>query len=537
MDNDRQTSYFRKPKGFLGVIVKSFLCGIPLVGIFYILNIPLYFGQVFLYQQYLGLFLFLLLPTIFILKPATKKSSFDKVPWYDIVLALSGLVIGGYVMFFYPDILNYLGFPSNERFILGVIAVFLVLEGTRRLVGFSMVIIALLFIFYAHFSYLFPGVLWSRGYSWQRIFVYLYLQPDSLLGIPLHIASTMVLGFIFFGQALFITGGGQFINDLSLVVMGRFRGGPAKVAVLGSSLFGMMSGSAVSDVATTGVITIPMMKKIGYKPHVAAAIEAVASSGGAIMPPIMGAAAFVMSEFLNLPYSQIVTAAILPATLYFFSIFVQVDLYAAKADFKGLSSEGLPNLKILLKRGWTFILPIFVLIYCLFFLYLQPAVAGVYSAATVLIVSLLRKDTRISFNKFLAVLEYTGRNMLLLGIICGAAGFIIGMVSLTGLGFVFSSLLLKLAGGNLYILLILTGLGSIILGMGLPVTASYILLVILVAPAIVKLGVLPLSAHLFILYFAILSFITPPVCLAIFTASGSQIQNQCEPDSKGCAWE
>jgi TRAP transporter 4TM/12TM fusion protein len=511
---------FRELKGPPGVISRALLMGITISGALYILDIPQYFGKVFFRQQYLGLFLFFLLPAIFLLRPATNKASRDKLPWYDMVFALLGVVIGGYVLIFYPKILSYIGFISTDRIILGTIAVVLVLEGTRRMVGWPLVIIALIFIFYARFSYIFPGILWGRGFSWERISIYLYLQPDSLLGVALYIAASIVLAFILFGQTLFSTGGGQFITEVSTAIMGKFRGGAAKVAVLGSGLFGTMSGSAVSDVATTGVITIPMMKRIGYRPHVAAAIEAVASSGGGIMPPIMGAAAFVMSEFLEVPYTEIVIAAVIPAVFYYLIVFLQVDLQAAKIGLKGLQSHELPSLKRAINKGWFFIIPGVVLIYCLFLLHLRPAISGVYSAGTVVLISMFKKETRLGWKGFLAILEGTGRTLLDIGIICCTAGFIIGMVALTGLGFVFSKLLISIAGGSLFVLLVLTAIGSIILGMGMPITASYIILVILTAPALVELGVEPMAAHLFIIYFGILSFITPPVCLAVYTASG-----------------
>lgn len=515
----RKQPRFRELKGPLGIISRALLIGIPISGAFYILDIPQYFGKVFFRQQYLGLILFFLLPAIFLLRPATNKAPRDKLPWYDMVLALLGVVIGGYVVIFYPQILSYIGFISTDRIILGTIAVVLVLEGTRRMIGWPLVIIALLFIFYARFSYIFPGILWGRGFSWDRISIYLYLQPDSLLGVALYIAASIVLAFILFGQTLFSTGGGQFITEVSTAIMGKFRGGAAKVAVLGSGLFGTMSGSAVSDVATTGVITIPMMKRIGYRPHVAAAIEAVASSGGGIMPPIMGAAAFVMSEFLEVPYTEIVVAAVIPAIFYYLIVFLQVDLQASKTGLKGLQSHELPSLKRAIKKGWFFIIPGVVLIYCLFLLHLRPAISGIYSAGAVVLISMFKKETRLGWKGFLAILERTGRTLLDIGIICCTAGFIIGMVALTGLGFVFSKLLISVAGGSLFVLLVLTAIGSIILGMGMPITASYIILVILTAPALVELGVEPMAAHLFIIYFGILSFITPPVCLAVYTAS------------------
>lgn len=510
---------FRRHKGWAGTVEKVILSSIPIAGIIFILNIPSYLGVSFYLQQYLAIFLSLSMAAIFLVVPAGKKVSPDKLPWYDRLFALLSLLVGGYIAIFYSEIVVTMGLLLPFHLILGTICIILILEGTRRLLGWPFLTIVFFFIFYAHFSDFFPGALYGRGVPWPRLVNYLYLDPHSVFGIPLQVAATVVLSFIFFGRALFSTGGGQFFTNLALAIMGRYRGGPAKVAVVASSIFGTMSGSAVANVVTTGSVTIPLMKDTGYKAHFAGAVEATASSGGQIMPPVMGAAAFLMATFLGVPYSQVAIAAIVPAILYYFGVFIQVDLRAAKDGLKGLEKEKLPSFRNSLTQGWLFIIPIVVLIYALFILRLEPELAGLYSVAPIFLISLIKKATRLNFRKFLTILEDTGEGLLEVAIISAAAGLIIGIVTLTGLGFTFSQALVNMCGGNLLVLLILAAIGAIILGMGMTVTAAYILIVILIAPALVKLGIEPLTAHLFVFYFAVLSFLTPPVCLAVYAAA------------------
>jgi TRAP transporter 4TM/12TM fusion protein len=301
--------------------------------------------------------------------------------------------------------------------------------------------------------------------------------------------------------------------------MGRYRGGPAKVAVLASSLFGTISGSAVANVVTTGSVTIPLMKKTGYPPFFAGAVEATASSGGQIMPPIMGAAAFLMATFLGISYASVAISAAIPALLYYLAVFIQVDLEAAKNGLKGLPSNQLPKLKAVFQKGWPFFIPLSILLYTLFILMVEPDKAGLYTTASVFLICCLRRKERLNLKSAVKILKETGEGMLEVGVVCSAAGLIIGIVSLTGLGFTFSQTLVNLAGGSTFILLILGAVGAIILGMGMTVTAAYLLMVILIAPALIQLGVAPLNAHLFVFYFAVMSFLTPPICLAVYAAA------------------
>jgi TRAP transporter 4TM/12TM fusion protein len=493
---------FRLPKGIIGLCSKIVLSTIPVVGTIYVTHIPEYLNIAVYKEQYLGLVLALMLISTFLTVPATKGSSRDKLPWYDAVLVICSILTGGYVVFFYGEIIPTLGYLMTYRIVLAATMIILVLEAARRLVGWPIVSIGILLILYAPLAYLLPGVLSAR------------------IGIPLGVVGTIVFSFIFFGRILFSVGGGRFLSELALALMGRYRGGPAKVAIVASSLFGSLSGSASANVAMTGIITIPLMKKIGYRPHVAAAIEAVASTGGLIMPPIMAATAFIMAELLDVPYPTVAISAFIPAVLYYVAVFTQVHLEAVKEGLKGLPREDIPSLKSVVKQGWFYLIPAVVLLYCLFALYMQPSTSALYAVGTTALVSLFKKDTRkIVIGKAWTILQDTGRGLLEVGIICAIAGFVIGSISLTGLGLSLSDALVTLSGGNVFVLLLLAALGAIILGMGMPVTATYIMLVILIAPALIKLGIEPLAAHLFIMYFGVMSFLTPPVAIAAYVAA------------------
>ncbi|MGD9320261.1 MAG: TRAP transporter fused permease subunit [Desulfobacteraceae bacterium] len=513
-------SKYRQTRGVIGVFSKIVLSIIPVVGTIYVTHIPEYLDLAVYKEQYLALVLTLLLISTFLTVPATIKSSREKFPWYDAVLVILSILTGGYVFVLYGEIIPTLGYLMTHRMIFAAIMIILVLEAARRLVGWPIVIIGILLILYAPYAYLLPGVFNARMIPWGRVLINLYLSPGSLLGIPLGVAGTIVFSFIFFGRLLFSVGGGRFLSELALGLMGRYRGGPAKVAIVASSLFGSLSGSASANVAMTGIITIPLMKKIGYRPHVAGAIEAVASTGGLIMPPIMAATAFIMAEFLDVPYPTVAIAALIPAILYYVAVFAQVHLEAVKEGLKGLPRNDIPSLKSVIKQGWFYLIPAAVLLYCLFVLYMQPSASALYAVGTTALVCLFKKNTRrIVIHKAWTILQDTGRGLLEVGIICSIAGLVIGSISLTGLGLSLSDALVTLSGGNVLVLLFLAAIGAIILGMGMPVTATYIMLVILIAPALIKLGIEPLAAHLFIMYFGVMSFLTPPVAIAAYVAA------------------
>ncbi len=514
-----EESRFRRYKGIAHLWQDVLLILVPVTGIVSILNLPIHFGLSFYIQQYLAIFFSLVLSLAFLLVPAQKKMAMDRLPWYDSFFAMLSLIVGFYVAIFYREIVVEMGLLIPHRFLLGVVTILLILEATRRLIGWPFLIIVIFFIFYALFASIFPGGLYGRAIPWPRLANYLYLDPQGILGIAIEVSATIVFAFVIFGQTLFRTGGGQFFIDAALSIMGRFRGGPAKVSILSSSLFGTISGSAVANVMVDGWFTIPLMKANGFKDYTASAVEAVASTGGQIMPPVMGAAAFLMATFLGIPYAKVAISAALPAILYYVALYIQVDLIAIRDGLHGLPAKSLPSLKNVMKKGWPFFISILILIYTLFILGLDGDKAGLYSTASVFIISFFQKETRPNIRKFIAILRDTGEGMLEIGVISAAAGLIIGIVSITGLGFTFSSTLVSLSGGSTFILLALAAAGAIILGMGMTVTAAYLLMIILIAPALTTLGMAPLNAHLFVFYFAVMSFLTPPICLAVYAAA------------------
>ncbi len=411
-----------------------------------------------------------------------------------------------------------LGTKTSYEPYVGGLAILLALEGTRRLLGWTLVLIAVVFLFYARFAHLFPALLYNDGVSPSRLATYLYLDANGILGVALETGATMVLAFVLFGSMLFAAGGGQFFTELAQCLMGRFRGGPAKISVVASGLFGSINGSAVANVMVDGWITIPMMVKSGFRPHVAAAIEASASTGGIIMPPIMGAAAFLIAEFLGIPYAKVAIAAIVPAILYYVVLFVQVDLEAARLGLRGLRPEEIPSLRHVLKTGWVSMLALAAIFYTLFVQNMEPARAAMSVTLLLLLLAFLQRRG-FGLRGLIDALEMTGRSLLDIGVITATAGIVIGVLSLMGLGFSLSGILVKLSGGNAFLLLLLAAVTCFVLGMGMPTTAAYVILAVLVVPAMGQLGVVPLAAHLFLLFFAKASMITPPVCLAAYAAA------------------
>lgn len=506
----------RQLRGVARILERAALVAIPVAGTLFALQVPSRLGVALFREQYLGLLLALALAATFLGTRATRRADPARIPWYDALLALASVVVGGYVAVYYPAIADRLALLSPERWVLGAVALVLLLEATRRLSGPSVAVVGLVFVLYAHFADRFPAPLTGTPARWERLFTYLYLDLNGILGTPLAVASTVVLAFVLMGQVLAATGGAAFLGDFALALVGRFRGGPAKMSVIASSLFGNISGSAVANVAVDGPITIPMMKRAGYPAPVAAAVEATASTGGQIMPPVMGAAAFLMAEFLGIRYAQVAAAALIPAVLYYVCLFFQVDLEAAKAGLRGLPPDQLPRLRAVLPRGSVFGLALGTVVVGLYGLRWQPEHVGVAAAGAAAVGALL---LRVRGWTVVGVLEQTGRALLGLVAVTGVAGIVIGALQYTGLGFRLALLLTELAGRSLPVLLVLTAVVAMVLGMGMPTVAVYVLLATLVAPALVQLGVLPLAAHLFVFYFGMLSMITPPVCLATYTAA------------------
>lgn len=513
--------------GFTASLYKTFLTIIPIACIFYVVDLQSWLGLTIYKEQYLGLFIALFLSCVFLNNRAFKSSPRDRVPWYDWILVVASLVVYLNVTLFYRDLVVMVGFADPKEVIMGFVAVFLLFEAARRVIGLPLVVIGLILVLYARFAYLAPGLLHARGVSWTRVFTMLYLDPNSILGVPSSVAGTMVVSFLLFGVCLFLVGGGDFLSDIAMALMGRQRGGAAKVAVIASGMFGSLSGSASANVAVTGSVTIPLMKKTGYSPPFAGAVEAVASTGGLIMPPVMGITAFMMAEFLGIAYYKVALAAAIPAILYYLALLLQVHWEALAMGIQGLPPENLPRLKAVMKRGWPFFIPIAGLFYFLFVMLLDPSTSAVYTSGLMLVVGLLRKENRSGFGrKLLEAFQDTGRQVLIVGSACAMAGIVIGSVSLTNLGLNLSRALIDVSGGNSFLLLVLAAFGSIIMGMGMPIAATYIMLVILIAPALADAGVTPMAAHMFMNFFGAMSFVTPPVAIAAYVAAGIA---QCDP--------
>lgn len=517
-NDPEELSSNRLIKGPVLLLFQALTLAISLICLSFVLDITFILEVAFFQEQYFGLLYGLVFAAGFLRLPAYPGAADRPVPVYDYVLAAAGLAVGLYLFVNWADIVMRAGFIIPERTYLGLLTVVLILELTRRAFGWPLVFVALAFILYAIYRNVFPGAFGGRAIPWQRVVNFVYTDTEALMGIIASVVFGMVFAFLMFGRALFVAGGGTFFTDLSISAMGHRRGGPAKVSVIASSIFGTLSGSASSNVVVTGAITIPMMIRAGYHRASAAAIEAVSSSGGGLMPPVMGATAFIMAEFLAVPYQEVVVAALLPALLYYFTVFLQIDLEAGKLGLRGLAPSEIPRLVAVLKAGWFFLVPLAALIYCLFVIFLSPSKSALVALVVVVAVSFLGAN-RFTPRQILSTLLNTGNLMIEMGILAAIAGMIVGIISLSGLGLLFGQQLLTLAGGSAFLLLLLTAVASIIMGMSMPVTASYVILAVIAAPAIEQAGVPAMAAHLFIFYFAVLSFITPPVCVAIFVAA------------------
>ena len=511
---------YRDLDGWLDRLTKIIFIAMPLVGCFFIMDVPFYLEWSILREQYYGLILAMVLPCVFILVPMTKKSPRDRIPWYDAILAILGAIVGLYIAIFYLRITLLLGTLTPDRVIIGTIGLALILEATRRTTNLFLAVFGLIFILLPHFSFVAPDIFSGIRLPFDQQVNYLFLETNGMLSIILGVAAIIVLAFVLFGNLLFNIGGGAFITNVAMAGFGRFRGGPGKIAVVGSSLFATISGVVVANVVTTGVVTIPLMKKTGYKPHLAGAIESVASTGGQLCPPIMGATAFVMAEVIGVPYQHVAIAAIIPAFLYYAAIFFQVDMEAGKAGLKGLPQEQLPHISDVMGKSYLFVLPFAVLVAALFVLYLSPQKCALLGVLSILILGLfIQKETRFRLGWILEALRQTGSTMLIITPIAALAGVVVGTLSYTGAGFLVSLYLSQVAGGNLFILLPVIALACFILGMGMPTLPAYIVLAVLMAPTVVQLGIEPIAAHLFILYYATASMVTPPVCIAAYAGA------------------
>ncbi|HHV78658.1 MAG TPA: TRAP transporter permease [Firmicutes bacterium] len=458
------------------------------------------------------------LALIFLLYPFRRQWDRQRMHWADLSLASIAVATGVYCLVNYEELVARTGAYTPTDVFIAVVGVLLVLEATRRIVGPAMVIVATAFLLYSWVGPLLPGVISHRGYSLERIFTHMYFTTEGILGIPLGVSATFIFLFILFGAFLEKTGIGKFFIDLANAVAGGSPGGPAKVAVFSSALFGTVSGSSVANVVGTGTFSIPLMKSLGYKPEFAGAVEAASSTGGQLMPPIMGAAAFLMAEFIGIKYVEVAKAAVLPAVLYFAGIWIMVDLEARKLGLRGLPKEQLPLLGRLLRERGYLVLPLIGIIYFLVSGY-TPMRAALGGLALTVLTGFLKREGRLTLRDLVNAMEQGARGALSVAAACACAGIIVGTVTLTGLGLKMGDALIALAGGRLLFTLFFTMLTSLILGMGAPTTANYVITSTIAAPAIVKLGVPKIAAHLFAFYFGIIADITPPVALAAFAGS------------------
>ncbi len=490
-----------------------------LLVIAYVGNVPIWFNVALFTEQFLATVLGLTLALVYF--GCTPGGEQKDVPLWDVAAGLAGLSVSLYIAIRYPYLFKEMVYRPADGVVVAATLVLLVLEATRRTAGLMLTCVILFLCGYAMLGYLLSGAFASREVELTRLAVYLGIDTNALLGQSLNVAIIIVLPFILMGQILTRCGGGDYFTDLAMAAMGRYRGGAAKIAVVGSSLFGMISGSAVANVAGVGIITIPLMKRSGFPAHTAAAIEAVGSTGGQLMPPVMGAAAFLVAEYLQVPYREVMLAAILPAMLYYASLFVQVDLEAAKRGIAGAPVERLPAIGRVLLEGWHFPIPFAVLIFGLVSFNLQPEYAALLSSIVLVVFGLVfgYRGKRLTLRNAVSAIVGTGGVVLDIVVVTAAAGLVIGVLNLTGVAFGLTLQLLTLSGNNIVVLLFITAVVAVFLGMGMPTVGVYVIMATLAAPALIKAGISPMQAHLFVMYFGMLSMVTPPVAFAAFAAA------------------
>ena len=456
----------------------------------------------------------------FFLYPISDKVSRKKLPIYDLILAILPIIITLYVWIDFPNIIARAGNINTMDMIMGSLLVFLVIEATRRIMGLPLTIMAIVFILYGLFGRNFPGIFAHRGYDWKSLVNQFFISTDGIYGTSVGVSSSYIFLFILFGEIMNKSGMGKFFNDIALAMAGSSKGGPAKVAVIASGFLGSINGSAIANVVTTGTFTIPLMKKIGYSPEFAGSVEATASVGGQLLPPVMGAAAFIMAEMVGIKYSQIIIYAAIPALLYYVGILIQVHLRACKENLTGIPKEDCPKVRDVMKEKGHLLIPIIFLVYMLMFSGKTVIFSAVLSIFVTIIVSTFNKSTRMSFQDILDAFAGGAKGTVSVAIACSVVGIIIAVTSITGFGLNMANAIVLLGGQSLLATLVLTMVTCMILGMGLPSIPAYIITATIAAPALVKLGIPEIVSHLFVFYFAMFANLTPPVALAAFAAAG-----------------
>lgn len=501
-----------------GVFLLLTLLGLALA-VNQIFNLRFLVGYTLLENRYLYLLLVSFFAPVFLLFPGSARTV-DRVPWYDALMFAAAAVASGYFAW------------NGERMIaeawefqapieavwIGVVLWLLLLEGARRTGGAALALILLVFSLYPVYAGHLPGPIAGFSLSFPDTIRYQTASVEAVLGIPMRVFGTLLIGFILFGVALHVTGAGRFFTNVAMALLGTVRGGTAKVSIVASGLFGTMSGSAVSNVLATGAVTIPAMKRTGFRGEDAAAIEANASSGGVLTPPVMGAVAFVMASVLAVPYVTVAAAAAVPALLYYLSLFLQVDGYAARFGIRGLPRHELPSIRATFAEGWFYVFAFLVLVVLLVYLR-QEALAPFWATVALMLLAFLRRDTRWTPARVRAFVMSSGAILCELVTVLASVGLLIGGLTVTGVIGTFTSDLVRIAGDNVTALVLMTAVGCFVLGTGLTITAAYIFLAVMIAPALIQNGLNPIAVHLFILYWAVLSEITPPVALSVVTAS------------------
>ena len=462
----------------------------------------------------------MMLLLVFALYPPFKSATRKKIPWYDYILIAAAASTAIYIIVSYQGITERAGVPITSDIVFGAILILLILEASRRVSGYALPLLALISLVYAVIGRSLSGTFRHRGYSIEDTVNFLYTTTRGIFGTAVSVSSSYIFLFVLFGAVLAKSGMGQFFNDIALAIAGGTRGGPAKVSVLASGFLGSINGSAIANVVTTGAFTIPLMKKVGYNKTFAGAVESSASVGGQILPPVMGASAFIMAETLGVPYATIAIAALIPAILYYLGIIIQVHLRATKLGLKGISRENLPAVRAVLKEQGHLIIPLVFLLYMLFFSGRTILFSALLTIIVTIVVAEFRKSTRMSVKDIFLSLADGAKTAASVAISCAAVGIIVGVVTMTGFGVKLANTIVLIGQGNLLLSLFLTMLASIVLGMGLPSIPTYIITATMAAPALGVLGVPPLVAHMFVFYFGIFANITPPVALASFAAAG-----------------
>ena len=486
-----------------------------------ILNLGFFVGKVLLDTAYLYWLCALLAGCVFLLIPATKRARHDGVPWYDALLYVLTVAVFGYFALNAHRIISegWEFAAPKEAIWVAYVGWLLILEATRRAGGTAVFVVVTVISLYPAFAGHMPGPISGLQQDFSTVAAYHFASSESVLGIPTRAFGELVIGFVMFGAVLQFTGAAPFFNNLAFALFGSVRGGPAKVAIFASGLMGSVSGSVVSNVLTTGVVTIPAMKRTGFSPAYAGGVEACASTGGVLMPPVMGATAFVMASFLGLPYVQIALAALVPSLLFYFGLFVQIDGYAARRGLKGLPRAELPSIRETFAAGWQYVF-VFILLVWMLLVLQQEAIAPFYSAALLLVINQLSRRHRLDWKKLGNLIEGICGALGELSALLAGVGLIIGALSVTGLAGTLANDLVYIAGNNIYVLLVMGAITSFIFGMGMTITACYIFLAIVLAPPLVAAGFDPVAVHLFMLYWGMVSFITPPVAIAAFVAAG-----------------